>query len=241
MLFYFIIVSMELLKLIKSEFEGFGRLEKVFFPLVIVITVVVSLLINDNKIALLSAICGISYTILAGKGRVICYFIGMIGTICYSYLAFINGFYGNLLLYALFYFPMEIIGIFKWSKNLKKNKREIIKTKLSKKEKYIYLSVFTILAIIASFILKYFNAANPYMDSFTTVFSILGQILTVKRCIEQWYVWFIVNVISMLMWIVAYSDGSNCLATIIMWFVYVILAVYFLIEWEKELLNTKNV
>lgn len=231
---------MELLKLIKLEFEGFGRLEKVFFPLVIFIIVVVSLLINDSKIALLSALCGISYTILAGKGRVICYFIGMAGTICYSYLAFINGFYGNLLLYSLFYFPMEIIGIYKWSKNLKKNKREIIKTNLSGSERYIYLSVFTILAIIIAFVLKYFNASNPYMDSFTTVFSVLGQILTVKRCIEQWYIWFFVNIFSMLMWIIAYNNGSNCFATIIMWFIYVVLAVYFLIEWRKELSENKR-
>lgn len=231
---------MELLKLIKLEFEGFGRLEKVFFPLVIFIIVVVSLLINDSKIALLSALCGISYTILAGKGRVICYFIGMVGTICYSYLAFINGFYGNLLLYSLFYFPMEIIGIYKWSKNLKKNKREIIKTNLSGSERYIYLSVFTILAIIIAFVLKYFNASNPYMDSFTTVFSVLGQILTVKRCIEQWYIWFFVNIFSMLMWIIAYNNGSNCFATIIMWFIYVVLAVYFLIEWRKELSENKR-
>ena len=102
---------MELLKLVKSEFKGFSKLEKIFFPLILFVTIFISIYTNDNKTALISAICGMSYTILAGKGRVSCYFIGIIGTICYSYLSFINGFYGNLLLYAFYYFPMEIIGI----------------------------------------------------------------------------------------------------------------------------------
>lgn len=133
---------MELLKLIKSEFGGFYGREKVLFPLVIILTVFLSFYTNDNKIALVSAICGMSYTILAGKGKVSCYFIGMIGTFCYSYLAFINGFYGNLALYLLYYFPMEIIGIYKWSRHLKKEKREIVKTFLSFKERVIYFTSF---------------------------------------------------------------------------------------------------
>lgn len=226
---------MKLLKLIKSEFEGFGRVEKIFFPLVIILTVIISFLTEDNKIALVSAVCGMSYTILAGKGRVSCYFIGMTGTVCYSYLAFINGFYGNLALYSLYYFPMEIIGIFKWSKNLKKASREIIKTRLSLRSRYIYFGGAAILSVLFCFILRYFNASNPYIDAFTTIFSVLGQLLTVKRCVEQWYIWFFVNLFSMIMWIIAYINGSNCLTTVIMWAVYLVLSVYFLWQWKKEL------
>ena len=103
----------------QSEFSSFGKYERFLFPLVLLLTLIISIVIGDNKIALVSALCGMSYTILAGKGKVSCYFIGMIGTFCYSYLSFVNGFYGNLALYMLYYLPMEIIGIFKWKKHLK--------------------------------------------------------------------------------------------------------------------------
>ena len=53
------------------------------------------------------------------------------------------------------------------------------------------------------------DGKTPYIDSFTTIFSIFGQILTVKRCVEQWYVWFFVNLISLIMWIYAYINGST--------------------------------
>ena len=99
-------LTMKLFEWIKEEFKNFGKYERFLFPLVILLIVVISIIIGDNKIALVSAICGISYTILAGKGKVSCYFIGIVGTFCYSYLSFINMFWGNLCLYLFYYLPM---------------------------------------------------------------------------------------------------------------------------------------
>ena len=228
---------MSLLELIKSEFKNWGKYERVLFPFVLVLTVIISIIIGDNKIALVSAICGMCYTILAGKGKISCYFIGMIGTFCYSYLSFKNGFYGNLALYMFYYFSMEIIGILKWRKHLKKDVREIVKTRLSNKDRILYSSIAMILSVIFSFVLKLFNGSTPFLDGTITVLSVIGQLLTVKRCIEQWHVWFVVNLLSLIMWICAYINGSNCFATIIMWAVYLVLSVYFLQAWKKEMKN----
>ena len=226
---------MTLLELIKSEFKNWGKYERVLFPLVIVLTIIISVVMGDNKIALVSAVCGMSYTILAGKGKISCYFIGMIGTFCYSYIAFKNGFYGNLALYMFYYFPMEIIGIMKWRKHLKEDVREIVKTRLSNKGRVIYASVAVVLSVALSVVLKLFNGSTPFLDGTVTILSVIGQLLTVKRCIEQWYVWFVVNLLSLVMWIFAYINGSNCFATIIMWLVYLILSVYFLQAWKREI------
>ena len=130
---------------------------------------------------------------------------------------------------------MEIIGIFKWKKHLKKDAQEIVKTKLSVKERYIYSFLIIISSFIGAILIKFMGGANPFIDSTTTIMSIVGQILTVKRCIEQWYVWFFVNLLSLVMWFIAYINGSNCFATIIMWSVYLGLSIYFLISWKKEL------
>ncbi len=226
---------MSVIDFIKKEFQNFGKYEKILFPLVIFVILFISIITNDNKIALVSAICGISYTILAGKGKISCYFIGIIGTFCYAYLSFINGFYGNLILYSLYFFPMEIIGIYKWKNNLNEQTQEVIKTELSPKERVIYFSVAIIFSLILSVILNFIGGVNSLFDSTTMIFSILGQILTVKRCVEQWYVWFIVNLLALIMWIYAYINGSNCLATILMWAVYLILSVYFLRIWKREI------
>ena len=83
---------------------------------------------NDSIIALISAFCGITYTILAGKGYPICYIIGVMGSSFYCYLAFNNALWGNLLLYGAYYIPMQIVGFLQWNKNLKSNRKEIVKT-----------------------------------------------------------------------------------------------------------------
>lgn len=226
---------MRIIDFIKSNFDNFSKGEKIFFGIAILLTFILSILAKDEIIATVSAICGITYTILAGKGKILCYYIGIIGTLCYCYLAYKNNFFGNCLLYGCYYFPMEIIGIFNWGKNLKKNSAEIIKRNLSLKEGVLYYGIALILSAIAGFILSANGGNNAFIDSITTVFSILGLYLTVRRCVEQWYAWIIVNFLSSIMWIIAYIKGSHCLGTVLMWVIYSILAVYFLIQWKKEL------
>lgn len=230
---------MDIVEFVKGELSGWGKYERVLFPLEILLIILMSFLIGDSKVALVSAVCGISYTILAGKGKISCYIFGLTGTMCYAYLAFQNALYGNLILYMFYYFPMQILGIFKWKKHLKRDTQEIVKTKLKPDERIIYTILAILFSIILSFVLKKTGDATPFIDAVTTVFSVLGLILTVKRCIEQWYVWFVVNVLSVFMWIEAYMNGSNCFATILMWATYVVLSVYFLFTWKKDLQSSQ--
>lgn len=226
---------MNVVDFIRKEFCGWGKYERIIFLAEIIIIILLSLYMKDSKIALVSAICGISYTILAGKGKISCYLFGLCGTLCYAFLSYKNNLFGNLGLYLLYYFPMQIFGIFKWKQHLKKDCQEIVKTKLSPKERAIYYSVSFILSIILYLILKYFHDQSPMIDAVTSVFSVVGLLLTVKRCIEQWHVWFVVNGLSTIMWINAYLHGSNCFATVIMWATYFVLSIYFLHSWRKEI------
>ena len=95
--------------------------------LIVLFIVVHALVRSDSLVAMVSAICGITYTFLAGKGRPSCYFFGVTGSSFYSFLSFQNALWGNLLLYLVYYVPMQILGYFKWNKNLKSSKKEIVK------------------------------------------------------------------------------------------------------------------
>jgi len=224
----------KVLQNIAGELSGWGKYERIIFPSVLILILILSITLKDHPVATISAIFGISYTILAGKGRVICYFFGLAGTLCYSYISYKNGLFGNLALYMCYYFPMQIYGIFKWKKHLKKDTREIIKTKMSNKKRILYLTAAIILTVILCIVLAKMHDKNPIPDAITSVFSILGMLFTVKRYLEQWHVWIIVNGISTIMWFQAYMNGSNCFATVLMWLVYFILAFYFLFAWKKE-------
>ncbi len=226
---------MDLINFIKRELNGWGKVERIIFPSIIVFILVTSIYMGDTPVAMVSAVCGISYTILAGKGKISCYYIGLCGTMCYAYLSLVNGLWGNLALYALYYFPMQILGIFKWREHLRSDTHEIEKTRLSIKDRFICLFAVAAGSILLAYVLKVTGDTAPVIDAITTVFSIAGLLLTVKRCIEQWYIWIVVNGLSALMWLNLVLHGSKTLATFMMWTVYFFLGIYFLITWQKDM------
>lgn len=209
--------------------------ENIALCLVVFFILLHAILRKDNPIAVISAVCGITYTFFAGKGRPICYLFGVTGSGFYSLLAFQNALWGNLALYACYYLPMQILGYFKWNKNLKSDSSEIVKIQLPKKELIILLTILLILSMLVYFILIYFEDAHPILDSITAVFSIGGMYLTVRRAIEQWVFWMGVNALSLAMWIGVAVSGARVYSTIVMWAVYLFLAIYFYIDWYKEI------
>ena len=192
---------------------------------------------EDSAAAIISAFFGITYTVLAGKGRPICYFFGLIGSGFYVYLAFKNALWGNLILYAGYYIPMQVLGFFRWNKHLKSDKSEIVKIYLGNSERIKIFFVTLLLTLAAIVLLIYTGDKSPYIDGFTTVFSIAGMYLTVKRAIEQWVVWMFVNGFSAFMWLKIALSGERVISTVIMWSVYFILAIYFYISWKNEIKN----
>lgn len=220
---------------IKSELSGWKKKEVIALVIIIFMVVFNKLILQDSIIAVISAVCGVLYTIIAGKGKLSCYIFGLMGSSFYGYLAFSNSLWGNLILYVGYYIPMQILGIFNWKKNLNPKNREIYKTELKGFEKVLLLSITVTVCLISYFILKHFDDSQPLYDSTTTVLSLVGMYLTVKRCIEQWIVWSIVNLLCVIMWINIVLTGSRAYSTVLMWLSYLVMGVYFYFQWKKEL------
>ena len=211
----------------KTEIFGLS-----FIILFIIVNAIVN---NDSYIALISAVCGITYTFIAGKGNPICYLFGLTGSGFYSFLSLQNLLWGQLFLYLGYYIPMQITGFFKWKRNLKENSNEIKKIRLPKIEMLILLFILLIVGIFVFYLLSNYNDKHPLLDTITAVMSIGGMYLTVRRAIEQWIFWMVVNFFSLILWIIVALSGKPVYSTIIMWAVYLFLAVYFYRDWKKEL------
>ena len=224
---------------IKYELNGWKKHEIIGLSLVFAVIFINAVFFKDSIAAVISAIFGILYTTLAGKGKISCYFFGLIGTSFYSYLSLKNVLYGNLFLYAGYYLPMQILGIFEWKKHLKSSTKEIVKTSLSAKQTVILFCTTFIVCVAVIFVLAYFKDSSPVFDGITTVLSVVGMYLTVRRCIEQWVVWMIVNGLSSLMWLNLIIHGAKAYSTLVMWLVYFVLAVYFFFVWKKEMNDNK--
>lgn len=225
---------MKIVEFVNKELNGWKKQEIIFLSLVLLFILISSHLVKDTPIAVMSAICGILYTIIAGKGKISCYFFGLAGSWCYVWLSLSNALWGNMLLYLCYYIPMQVLGIFRWKKHLHNDTNEIIKIKLNTKQRIILLLIGIVGSVLTSGILYFCHDKSPVADGITTFLSILGMYLTVRRAIEQWVVWFIVNGISVLMWLNLFWHGAKTLSTVVMWGVYFVLAIYFYFDWRKS-------
>ncbi|MBO7649546.1 MAG: nicotinamide mononucleotide transporter, partial [Lachnospiraceae bacterium] len=74
----------------------------------------------------------------------------------------------------------------------------------------------------------------PYVDSMSTVVSVVAQILSVWRLMEQWVLWVVVDIVTVIMWAVDFAKGGETIATLAMWAIYLVNAIIMFVRWYRE-------
>ncbi|WP_250278691.1 nicotinamide riboside transporter PnuC [[Clostridium] colinum] len=219
---------------IKNELLGWKKSEVIWLVISVSIILALSIYWKENVIGIISSITGILCVVLVGKGKMSSYIFGLINTSLYAFIAFSSKFYGDAMLNAFYYVPMQFIGWVMWKKKISAKNYEVEKERLTIKENFIYLSITSIIIIIYGFILSKLGGRLPYIDSISTCLSILAMIFTVKRLMEQWVLWIIINAVSIYMWVDTFIQNQSDVATLLMWIVYFINSVIMLIKWIKD-------
>lgn len=219
---------------IKREFTGWEKWQVLWIILANGIIFGVSIYMDDEIIGILASITGVTCVILCGMGKVSNYFFGTLNVVLYAIVAWKAKYYGDVMLNLLYYFPTNIIGWVLWSKNIDVERNEVYKKCMTLKQD-IFLAVISVAGVLGySYILKLLGGNLPIVDSMSTVFSVIAQILMIKRFMEQWIIWIIVDFVSVIMWIAAFFNGGESVAVLMMWSVYLANAVIMFVKWKKE-------
>ncbi|SMD31707.1 nicotinamide mononucleotide transporter [Reichenbachiella faecimaris] len=111
--------------------------------------------------------------------------------------------YGDLLLHLIF-LVLNIYGWYFWVFGKKKNEKELPITTYSLMQN-AYILLLSIMGILGfGYFLAHIHfvwshippAALPYWDSTTSILSVTGIWLMTKKKLENWYYWFIVDVLA---------------------------------------------
>ena len=180
-------------------------------------------------IDLIAAFCGICSVVLCAKGKKSGFIFGMINVIGYSIIAFNNLYYGEVMLNILFYIPINIISYITWKNNQYSDKNEVIPKKLNFKQIIIGLIIIAALTLGLHFILIALGGAMTLLDGTTTILSIVASLLMWRRYAEQWACWIVVDIITVIMWVIA-GDPTM----IVMWGAYLVNAFYGYYLWLKK-------
>ena len=221
-------------KYLKSELTGWKLIDVIWFLAATAVILGLSIYWKDTWISLIAAVTGTWCVILTGKGKRSSFIFGLINVIFYAVVAFDAKYYGEVMLNLFYYFPMNFVGWFVWKKHMDEQKGEVIKVRLPLKKSMIVYGVTAAAIFIYGYILKRLGGNLPYVDSMSTVISVVAQVLSIKRLMEQWVLWIVVDVVTVIMWAVHFAQGGETVATLAMWAVYLINAVIMFIRWYME-------
>ena len=94
-------------KFIRNELAGWKAWEAGWLITACVIITILSIYWGDTLMGIISATTGVACVVCTGKGKLSAYIFGMVNTLLYAIIAFKAKFYGEVMLNALYYFPMQ--------------------------------------------------------------------------------------------------------------------------------------
>ncbi|GKX28845.1 nicotinamide mononucleotide transporter [Vallitalea longa] len=221
-------------KFLKYELTGWKTWEIVWMVFAISVIISLSLHWGDNVRGIIAAVTGVMCVILTGKGKMSCFMFGLVNTILYAWIAFEARYYGEVMLNGLYYAPMQFVGWLMWKKHMNNETKEVEKTKLNINQEIMLLIISIICIYGYGTILRNLGGNLPFFDSISTCLSIVAMILSVRRLMEQWIIWIVVDLVTVNMWLIDYFNGGTDIATLLMWIVYLLNAIFMFIKWFKE-------
>ena len=186
---------------------------------------------NVDIVGSVAGIAGVLCVVLVAKGSIWNYLFGIINVSMYAYISYKAALYGDAALNALYYVPMQFIGWWQWRKRgAALSEAETGGAGVQVKARRFTWHQRAILAlgcaagvIAVGYVLKHFGDPQPFKDSATTVLSIVAQALMALAFMEQWALWIITNVISVVMWSICVVRGeAHAAVMVIMWVFYLL-------------------
>lgn len=228
---------MKIKETIKNEFKGWKLWEVSWLVLACAVIAGLSIYWKDTTMGIISATTGVACVICTGKGKLSAYVFGAVNTLLYAIIAYHAKYYGEVMLNALYYFPMQFYGFYVWSKHMDNETHEVEKRKMKTKGRWILAAVVVLATGIYGFVLQKMGGNLPYVDALSTVVSVVAMIISIKMYMEQWMLWIVVDVVTVIMWGVAFANGNDSIATLLMWIVYLGNAVIMFFKWKKGAKN----
>lgn len=175
---------------------------------------------------------GLAYLLLAMKQSIWCWPAAFVGTSIYT-LLFWQGFLYMESLLNFYYLIMAIYGWYQWrsgqgESHQTKSEREIVSWSWQKHSRWIAIAV--IVSLVLGVIMdNYTDAKMAYLDTFTTVFSVMTTYMVTQKVLENWLYWVVVDAASIYLYL-----QQGYLPTAGLFLVYTFLAIQGFVMWRRD-------
>lgn len=183
----------------------------------------------------IGALTGVVNTVLSANGNIWTFLFGVLDVTIASVVAFDSSIrpgtdpvWGNFALHAFYFLPMQFVGWWQWRRRGAKSDVRVRARRLTPRQ-----SALTLAGLLAGSWVTYFILCSVggsagsgirhviLFDALVFTLNVLGQILMSLAFMEQWIVWLMVNVFSILLWSDKAMSSPDSSYTVVMVIKYV--------------------
>ena len=184
--------------------------------------------LTANWFEIVAAALAITYLILAMQQNILCWAAWIISSIMYLFVMFSAGLYMESGL-QIFYIVMGIYGWIQWN-NRSSNNNLTVSTWPIINHIYILLILIFLVTFSGLILSNLTEAVSPYIDAFTTWGAIIATYMVAKKILENWYYWFVVDFVSVFLFL-----SRELYTTALLFSIYIILVIFGFIAWRKSM------
>ncbi|MCX2779301.1 nicotinamide riboside transporter PnuC [Microbulbifer thermotolerans] len=183
-------------------------------------------MVGSTLIEYVAVTCGLLNVYFIIKRSIWNYLFGFVMVILYAKIFYDYRLYSDSLLQVFFFFT-QVYGFFYWV-NHKAPDGKVLIADLGKKSFVLGMLSTTVLWLLISVLMRlYTDATHPNWDSAIAALSVTAQILLMRRHIESWYLWIMVDLLAIGLFIV-----KDLTPTAVLYAVFLILAIIGLLQWR---------
>lgn len=182
----------------------------------------------------LASLLGVCYVVLATKESQWCWPLAFVSTLIYTLLFW----HGQLPMQALlnfYYMGMAIYGYIVWRKHGNVEDTVLISSWSWSRQLVFLLAGALITLLVARYLEATGNSQSPYLDAGVTVFSVLNTYLLTRKILQNWLYWIVIDVAAIFLYV-----QTGYYATIVMYVVYLLLAVVGYVSWLRLYRQSTN-
>ncbi len=215
------------------ELSQNAKIDRAWMALLTVVGGALSIVLATTAFDLSVFLSGILCVGLIAVGRREGYLIGLYNSLSYSLLAYGNGLYGEVYLNLLFFVPTSIIGYLMWQRHTTPGKTVMMR-QLGWRQRVLIAAVCIICTAGLGFLLGLNpNQNTPFIDATTNVLSVVATFLMMWRYKEQWLLYIVLNIVTIVMWALRFLAGGEAGdLMVLMWSLFLVNALFGSWRWH---------
>lgn len=178
----------------KSKIFDYG-----FMSLGIILQVVCFLFTKDDILSFICGLSGVINVVLCSQRKMSFYIFAYIQMLTYIIIIYQNQLWGELV-ENIFYLITTTVALFLWMKNYNKEEKVVEAKKFSKLDWIVSSTIFVVATAVLYGILLKTNDPKPFLDAVSTVPAFIAQVLLMLRYREQWIMWLVVDIATLILW-----------------------------------------